>query len=180
MEMGSLGVRARLGFRDQHGGGDELHEGGQAMSEMPAMRLAVVRLAHFSAYRGDWPWIHFTMTELADPATGELVVVPAFLDWLEIVRHAFGRPIIVNDATRPAARQQRHSGRVIGSHVDGMAIDVRVHGEDAELLERVAIEHGVLGRGVYQSHDTPFEQRFLHLDRWTKAPPGLRPRLWSG
>jgi len=149
------------------------------MSEMPAMRLAVVRLAHFSAYRGDWPWIHFTMAELADPATGELVVAPAFLYWLETVRHAFGRPIVVNDATRPAARQQRKSGRTTGSHVDGMAVDVRCHGEDAERLERIAIDHGVLGRGVYQAPDTALEQRFLHLDMWTKAPPGLRPRLWS-
>ena len=150
------------------------------MSEMPAMRLAVVRLAHFSSYRGDWPWTHFTPAELADAETGELVVVPDFLDWLEIVRNAHGKPIIVNDATRPAARQQRKSGRTTGSHVDGMAIDARVHGEDAEILERIAIEHGVLGRGVYQGSDTPIKKRFLHLDRWTKAPPDLRRRrLWS-
>ena len=52
--------------------------------------------------------------------------------------------------------------------------------EQHDRLERIAIEHGVLGRGVYQGGDTPIEKRFLHLDRWTKAPPALRPRLWSG
>ena len=80
------------------------------------------------------------------------MVVPAFLDWLETVRHAYGKPIIVNDATRPAARQQRKSGRTTGSHVDGMAIDARVHGEDADApSSNIAIEHcRSRHRGVYQ------------------------------
>ena len=141
---------------------------------------AVIKVSHFALYRYDWPWIHFEPEEMADDDTGLLIVVPAFMDWLEEVRTAFDRRMILNDATRPPARQQRHSGRTTGSHVDGMAVDVRVHGEDAERLERIAIEKGVLGRGVYQNGKTAVEKRFLHLDCWTKAPPGLRPRLWSG
>ena len=144
------------------------------------MRPSVIKVSHFALYRHAWPWIHFTREEMADDDTGQLVVVPAFMDWLEEVRTAFDRRMVLNDATRPPARQQRHSGRVTGSHVDGMAVDVRVHGEHAERLERIAIEKGVLGRGVYQNGRTPIEKRFLHLDLWTKAPPGLRPRLWSG
>ena len=178
--MGGLGVRDRLGFRARYGGRDELHEGTEAMSEVPAMRLAVVRVVHFSAYSGAWPWSHFSPAELADVETGELVVVPRFLYWLENVRQAYGRPIFVNDATRSAARQQRHSGRTTGSHVDGMAIDARVHSEDAWDLHKVAIAKGAHGIGVYQGADTPFAKRFLHLDRWTRAPAVLRPRLWSG
>ena len=144
------------------------------------MEPGVIRLPHFSDLRGlIWRWPHFQPIELADMENGALVAVPAFLDWLESVRHAYGKLMIINDATRTPQRQKRHSGRQTGSHVDGMAVDVRVHGEDAELLERIAISQGVIGRGVYQNGDTLVKKRFLHLDRWTIAPPGLRPRLWS-
>ena len=144
------------------------------------MRVGVIRLTHYSDLRGlHWRWPHFQPIELADSDSGQLMVVPAFLDWLEGVRHVFDKPMIINDGTRSAERQARHSGRREGSHVDGMAVDVKVHGDDAERLERIAIKQGVLGRGVYQNGDTPIEKRFLHLDMWTKAPPGLRPRLWS-
>lgn len=144
------------------------------------MRLGVIRLPHFSDLRGlHWRWPHFRPIELADMESGELIIVPAFLDWLEGVRHVFDKPMTINDASRTPERQARHSGRSTGSHVDGMAVDVKVHGADAERLERIAITQGVMGRGVYQNSDRPIEKRFLHLDMWTKAPAGLRPRLWS-
>ena len=144
------------------------------------MRVGVIRIPHFSDLRGlIWRWPHFRPSELADMESGALIVVPTFLDWLEGVRHAYGKPMIINDGTRSAERQARHSGRRQGSHVDGMAVDVKVHGEDAEQLERIAVIHDVLGRGVYQNGDTPIDKRFLHLDMWTKAPPGVRPMIWS-
>ena len=144
------------------------------------MRLGVIHLPHFSDLQGlHWGWPHFSPAELADVETGELVVVPDFLDWLEGVRHAHAKPMIINDGTRTSARQIKHSGSSTGSHVDGMAVDVAVHGEDAEQLERIAVIHGVLGRGIYQNRLRANGKRFLHLDMWTKAPPGLRPRLWS-
>ena len=88
------------------------------MSEVPEMRLAVVRVEHFSLYRGPWPWIHFTPRtgEMADDETGQiLVVVPAFMDWLEELRTAFERPVILNDASRNAsatATSQRPDNRL--------------------------------------------------------------------
>lgn len=143
------------------------------------MKPGVIRLTHFSDLRGlHWRWPHFRPIELADVETGELIVVPAFLDWLEGVRHVYDRPMIINDATRTPERQFRHSERLTGSHVDGMAVDVKVHGADAEQLERIAIAQGVLGRGIYQNGDRPIYKRFLHLDMWTKAPAGVRPMLW--
>lgn len=108
-----------------------------------------------------------------------MVVVPAFLDWLEGVRGEFGEPIIVNDGTRSAARQIEKTGRSTGAHVDGMAIDAGCHGEEAHRLMKIAFGHGVLGIGVEQNGALPFEKRYLHLDMWTKAPSGLRPRPWS-
>ena len=55
-----------------------------------------------------------------------------FLDWLEGVRHVADMPMIINDATRTPERQARHSGRRTGPHVDGIEVDVKVHGEGAE------------------------------------------------
>jgi hypothetical protein len=144
------------------------------------MPAAVIRLDHYSDLQGlRWRWSpYFTPKEMADP-TGLLVVVPDFMDWLVAVRIAVDMPMIINDATRVPARQIQKSGRAIGSHVDGMAVDVRVYGERAHRLMETAFAYGVMGIGVYQGPDTPFEKRFIHLDRWTNAPEGLRPRPWS-
>lgn len=144
------------------------------------MTSGITRVRHFSLYRGSWPWLRFSPAELADFETGELVVVPSFLDWLEFVRVAFNRPIIVNDGTRSTARQQRKNGKSTGAHPDGMAIDARVAGEDAYDLAKIALAHDVMGLGVYQSTNRSYDKRFLHLDMWTKAPPGFRPMIWSG
>ena len=126
---------------------------------------------------GDWRWRHFSPREMADRETGELVVVPHFLDWLETVRETFGQPMMITSAYRTEQSQFYATGRRTGAHVDGMAVDVLCSGADAERLERVAIQRGVLGRGVMQKG--PHHKRYLHLDLWTKAPPGIRPRLWS-
>ncbi|MGI9435361.1 MAG: D-Ala-D-Ala carboxypeptidase family metallohydrolase [Geminicoccaceae bacterium] len=135
---------------------------------------------HYNDVKGrDWPWSHFTPREMADRDTGELVLVPAFMDWLERVRMAFDKPVVVNSGYRTPLHQFEISGRRTGAHPDGMAVDVKVCGEDAELLERIAIDEGVLGRGVQQCGKVAHERRYLHLDMWTKAPKGMRPRLWS-
>ncbi len=58
-----------------------------------------------------------------------------------------------------------------------MAVDVLVSGEDAHRLLKIAYSQDVMGVGVHQKG--PVTERYLHLDRWTKAPEGLRPRPWS-
>jgi hypothetical protein len=140
----------------------------------------MIRLAHSSNLQGlIWRWHpYFTPKEMADP-TGLLVVVPDFMDWLLAVRIAFDYRMIINDGTRTPARQVLKSGSPIGAHVDGMAVDVRVYGERAHRLMEVAFAYGVMGIGVYQGPSTPYASRFIHLDRWTRAPEGLRPRPWS-
>ena len=145
------------------------------------MRGGVVRLRHYSNLQGlVWRWPRFRPIELADPESCELIVAPAFLDWLEGVRQIFGKPMIINDATRTPERQIRHSGRRTGSHVDGMAVDVKCHGADAHRLQRIAHSQGVLGLGTYLDPKKPIEKHFLHLDRWATAPPNVRPMAWSG
>ena len=124
-----------------------------------------------------WTWPHFTPAEMADSETGELVIVPAFMDWLEGVRHVFRRPMRISSGHRTAAHQWRISGKRSGAHVDGMAVDVLVSGRDAYDLERIAFSQNVLGVGRNQKG--PIDQRYVHLDVWTKAPEDRRPAVWS-
>ena len=141
---------------------------------------SVIKVSHFALYRHDWPWIHFEPEEMADDDTGVLIVVPAFMDWLEEVRTAFDRRMILNDATRTPARQQRHSGRITGSHVDGMAVDVRVHGEDADgwsaSLSRKACSAAVFIRAARRRSGSAFCT--WTVGRRRRLASG--PRLWSG
>ncbi len=132
---------------------------------------------HAEVSPSDWPWRFFSPAEMADRESGELLIVPDFMDWLMEVRQAFGKPMIVTSGYRAPLHQWQISGRRTGAHVDGMAVDVKVAGEDAHMLLRVVYGHGVLGVGVSQLG--PIEKRYLHLDRWLKAPPGLRPRPWN-
>lgn len=135
----------------------------------------------FSNFRdlGDfeWLWPHFQPHELACDDTGKLVISMTFLDWLEGVRHDFGQPMIITSGYRAPSHQWRLTGRTTGAHVDGMAVDVHVWGESAHKLLAVAMARGVYGVGVKQIRNQG--KRYLHLDRWTKAPEGFRPRVWS-
>ena len=138
----------------------------------------IFRFAHFSDHKSSWPWLpYFTPKEMADYETGELVVVPDFMDWLVALRVVYDRKIIINDATRSCERQKRKNGKETGAHPDGVAIDTKVYGKDAYDLIKLAMDRGVLGLGIHQTG--PMESRFIHLDMWTSAPEGLRPRVWS-
>ena len=134
---------------------------------------------HAEVRPSDWPWEHFSPREMADRETGELLVSPAFMDWLAVLRAMHGKPMVVSSGYRTPLHQFTRTGRRTGAHVDGMAIDVLCSGQDAERLERLAVGLGVLGRGIQQSSSIPHRKRYLHLDMWTKAPDGLRPRVWS-
>ena len=137
----------------------------------------IVRASHYTDYKGPWGYGNFTPRELADRHTGLLVVDTDFLDWLQAVRDLYGFPMNISSGTRTPEHQMIKSGRRTGAHVDGMAVDVLVYGERALRLVRIVSGMGVLGLGVSQTG--PIETRYLHLDRWTKAPPGTRPGLWS-
>lgn len=142
------------------------------------MKPGSARFVHYSRL-GDfnWTWPHFRPEEMADRDSGELVVVPAFMDWLEGLRHVFGKPMVITSGYRTPAHQWEITGRREGAHVDGMAVDVLINGADAFRLEKLAFAMDVMGVGRQQKG--PHEKRYVHLDRWTKAPPGLRPRVWS-
>lgn len=124
-----------------------------------------------------WPWPNFTPQEMADRLTGDLLIVPDFMDWLQEVRAAYQRPMYVTSGYRTPEHQHSKSGKPTGAHVDGMAVDVRACHEHSHELLKIAISAGALGLGIQQL-GAP-ERRYLHIDRWTSAPKGYRPRIWN-
>lgn len=129
----------------------------------------------------DWRWPSFTPTEMACSVTGRLIYDEDFMDWLQAVRYIHGEPMIITSGGRaPEHQQLLPGGRMTGSHVDGMAVDVKVSGAGAYRLVNVAMsmETPALGVGVHQTgrHDS----RYIHLDRWTTSHGSThRPALWS-
>ena len=143
------------------------------------MRPASARFANFRQL-GDfrWCWPHFRPYEMRCRGNDELLVVPTFMDWLEGVRHVYGQGMVITSGYRTPGHQATLPGaRRTGAHDDGIAVDVLVSGEDAFRLIKIAMGQGAAGIGVQQKG--AHEKRYLHLDMWTKAPEGVRPRVWS-
>lgn len=124
-----------------------------------------------------WPYTHFTPEEMADRHSGALVYDTDFMSWLVGLRIECGYPFILNSAYRTSAHQLELTGRATGAHVDAQAVDVRIYGARALDLVQKATQRGALGIGVNQLG--PISQRYIHIDRWTKAPEGKRPALWN-
>ena len=76
------------------------------------MRTASARFVDYrqlGSFR--WTWPHFTPEEMADGESGELLIVPAFMDWLEEVRRSFDQPMIITSGYRTAEHQWRITER---------------------------------------------------------------------
>lgn len=125
-----------------------------------------------------WRWAPFFKPyEFRDRKVGSILIDCAFMDWLVEVRVELDEPMIISSGFRTRNQQELITKRRRSAHSDGQAADVLCFANLAERLERIAISKGVLGRGINQVG--PIEQRYLHLDRWTLAPAGKRPALWS-
>lgn len=126
----------------------------------------------------DWKWPHFTPEEMACRGTGEMLIVPAFMDRLQRLRAVFGRPMVVTSGYRTPAYNARVSrtGRS-GPHTTGRAVDVAVAGEEAFHLIQIALAHGFNGIGVGLSGH-PRHRPFVHLDD-LRMPDFPRPRFWN-
>ena len=114
----------------------------------------------------DWTrWPNFSRREMACRHTGECAMRPAFMDRLQALRDAHGRPLIVTSGYRAPTHPIEAAKPRPGVHsLDGAA---------ALELVRLALALGFTGIGVSQRAG---RARFLHLDDWDAAP---RPNLWS-
>ena len=98
------------------------------------------------------------------------------LDALNAIRGACGFPFPVHSGYRcpehPIEAAKVASGRPVGAHSSGKAVDIGVERERAHRLIQVALEHGCPRIGVNQRGDG----RFIHLD-WDYTRP--HPTVWS-
>ena len=118
---------------------------------------------------------HFTDDELCCPHCGKCLMDKDFLELLEEIREAYGKPMYLTSAYRCPEYNIRISNTgARGPHTTGKAVDVMVSGESAYKLMSTAVYHGVTGVGVNQRGS--YAQRFLHLDT---VHNDYRPRVWS-
>lgn len=124
----------------------------------------------------DWRWPNFTPKEMTCKHCNALIIVDDFMDRLQRLRIAFKKPIVVNSAYRCS----KHNAAVsstgpTGPHTTGRAVDIKVNGQDAYDLVKLALSLGFTGVGISQKGD--WGSRFVHLD---DIPDNeTRPRIWS-
>ena len=123
----------------------------------------------------NWPWPNFSADELRCKETGELAMLPSFMDRLQALRTAYGKPMPVSSGYRSKLHSVERQKRTAGTHAMGCAVDVAVSGRDALRLIELALQHGFTGIGVQQRG----EGRFIHLDDAPNAPHRPRPHIWS-
>lgn len=125
----------------------------------------------------DWSaFPNFSEHEFACKHTGKCEMHPLFMERLQKLRTAFGKPMMISsgfrDKTHPVeARKGTNSN---GAHTTGRACDVAIRGGEALRLIRLAQELGFTGIGVNQKGTA----RFIHLDDVGDGSLP-RPNIWS-
>ena len=123
----------------------------------------------------NWHWPNFSPDEMRCKETSELNMLPSFMDRLQSLRTAYGKPMIVSSGYRGKMHSEERQKRTTGTHAMGCAVDIAVSGRDALLLIELALQHGFTGIGVQQRG----EGRFIHIDDAPNAPHRPRPHIWS-
>lgn len=128
---------------------------------------------------GVWKWAHLNpATEWACHGTGKIVIETEFLDLFEKLRRMMGAPLIITSGYRSPEYNARVSESGLdGPHTHAKAIDIRIYGESAYALIRLALELGYTGVGLSQKGT--LEKRFVHLDTLRRADGFARPTFWS-
>lgn len=120
----------------------------------------------------DYP--NFSESEFRCRHTGKCEMRPEFMERLQRLRLAYGKPMKITSGFRDRSHPVEARKVATGAHTLGRACDVAVTGADAIRLLVLAVEFGFTGIGVQQKG----EGRFIHLD----DVPGNqlpRPAIWS-
>lgn len=122
---------------------------------------------------------HFTTQELQCRHCGTIAMDQAFLEKLESLRNAFGKPMIVTSAYRcPKHNAAVGEGKLVGAHTLGCAVDVAIAGQDAFTLIKLAFTLGFTGVGIKQHG--PANGRYVHLDAVPTGRADIpRPATWT-
>ncbi len=121
----------------------------------------------------DWTkYPNFSESELRCSETGECRMQANFMQKLQALREAYGKPMAITSGYRAPQHSVEASKSAPGTHTRGLAVDIAVSGQDCYDLMKLAMEHGFTGIGVAQRGSG----RFLHIDTYKGGP---RPNVWS-
>lgn len=122
-------------------------------------------------------WEFFSEGELKCSGCGKAFMDDGFMKQLVELRRTYGKPMIITSGYRDADYNRKIGGAPNSAHLYGKAVDVRVMGQDAYTLLKMALAMGFTGIGVKQHG--PVENRFLHLDTINTQDNIVRPIVWS-
>jgi zinc D-Ala-D-Ala carboxypeptidase len=124
-----------------------------------------------------WPWKNFPQHEMRCKETGELAMLPSFMDRLQRLRDDFAKPMVISSGYRSPKHSIEIAKSQPGTHAMGCAVDVQISGADVTRLIALANKHGFTGIGVRQHGE--YKKRIVHLDDAPEAPWRPRPHFWS-
>lgn len=124
----------------------------------------------------DWAiYPNFSKREFDCKATGENRMQASFMERLQQLRTAYGKPMPISSGYRSPKHPIEAKKPRPGAHSTGYACDVAVQGVDAVRLLTLALTLGFTGIGVQQKGGG----RFIHLDTHPDAAHISRPAIWS-
>lgn len=138
--------------------------------------MALLTFHHFKdVEKENWPWLNFGPEEMASKDTGALEIETRLLDLLQALRYQLDRPLVITSGYRTPEYNARVSGTGrTGPHTKGVAVDIKVSGEDVYPLVKAGLGLGFTGIGLKQHGAVG--SRFVHLDILTGYP---RPNIWT-
>ncbi|MBM3273067.1 DUF882 domain-containing protein [Candidatus Kaiserbacteria bacterium] len=119
---------------------------------------------------------HFSALELECRCGCGMLPEDDFVDKLEGLRVAYGRPLRVTSGARcPKYNAKVSTTGETGPHTTGRAVDLAVERQAAWRVLDIAFQLGFTGIGVQQKGPS----RFIHLDDLPNKPGQPRPTVWS-
>jgi uncharacterized protein YcbK (DUF882 family) len=120
---------------------------------------------------------YFKATEFMCSHTGTEKMDQNFIDKLNALREAYGKPMTVSsgfrDSTHPVEAMKKDPKG--GAHVSGKAADILIEREEAFKMVSLAFMLNFTGIGINQKGGA----RFIHLDTIESSPVRPRPTIWS-
>lgn len=123
----------------------------------------------------DWSkYPNFSESEFRCKHTGKCEMDPEFMERLQALRTAYGKPMVISSGYRHWSHPEEvKKGHKNGEHTMGRCCDVAIRGPDALELLGLALRYGFTRIGIQQKGDG----RFIHLGL---GGPGLvNPALWT-
>ena len=118
---------------------------------------------------------YFNQHEFTCSHTGKCDMDSNFINKLNELRVAFGKPMRITSGFRDVTHPIEAKKSSPGAHTTGQAADIAVSREDAIDLLSLALTRGFTGIGIQQKGSG----RFIHLDTLKNSPERPRPTIWS-